>query len=524
KSVSSLSRDIFVVTENGVIESLKKDEICSDRHSEHFQAEFQGECFDDHAAARNKLIDQLESNREIDWLLWFNSGEVFDATTFDELVSFFEKDADRDALHVMILNRFAKEGGCKRHELDEETIDARLMPMRKGLRFQGRVRESLFPFASRLLLSVKAASGRILCPSRFEESEDRKELARQTLSMLQRLEQQGEKIIDESLALRADMNIVLGNFLSARTDLLQLVDQTTKPNLRLEGYYTLWETMTFAPLPADQMTKVLVAGVDHFPVDMQMLTFLGDHLQRTGRGDLARRTFELAVCHGQVSLDVWHRIHIREIAVKSFALVYHLHGNNKEAIRVLETNRDIFPGSIEYARFLLDLYIIELHEERAWELAGEVWSDSQLDLIRNVIVGACHATTGNWKEAMPSLETAYKSGCEDILALRWYSQALLSQGRHLEAIPVLEKWIAIEPNNSGAKRFLMAAKQPSRVGSLMEELQKSCRHSDTQTVETQKGQMNRALKEMVVTSGHIPEGSNEICAAGSNVSKTLVIK
>jgi hypothetical protein len=137
------------------------------------------------------------------------------------------------------------------------------------------------------------------------------------------------------LAAKSEAQFILGNYIDSRKSSRALIEATSRSDLRLSAYYNIWETFAHAPIPDAEITKILVEAVDQFPVEMQLLTFLGSHLQRTGQLELAARTFETAIQHGRVSLDVWHRLRIQEIAVTSLALCLRLQDRNNEAIRVL---------------------------------------------------------------------------------------------------------------------------------------------------------------------------------------------
>jgi tetratricopeptide (TPR) repeat protein len=426
---------------------------------------YSGGWADDEAATRNLLIDQVEkayvAANEVDWLLWLTPGEEFDPATLDEFQDFLENDCQRDAVYMMVLHRYFREDGV-RHDFDEETIDARLMPLRKGIRFQGRVRASLLPRCTSLLISISAAPGRFLLPPKKLDPTKTVQRAWKMLTILDKIEHEGDVNREDLLAVRAETQFLSGNFVEARRLFAQLLKETERSDLRLSAYYCLWETFAVAPIPDAEITKWMVESLDHFPIEMQLLTFLGSHLQRTGQLELAVRTFETAVQHGRVSLDVWHRLRIREIAITSLALCLRLQNRNEEAIRVMETNVGLVEDHSEYNRHLLDLYIAENLEEKASELAAEIWGDVDLDLIRLALKGACLAKSGQWDKALVPLDEAYQQGCRDVLCLRWYALALLAVQQFPAAIEILDQWLAVQPENSEAKSYRAAARHPDQ--------------------------------------------------------------
>jgi tetratricopeptide (TPR) repeat protein len=423
----------------------------------------------DEAATRNELIQFVENSGVADWLVWMNPGDKFDKATLTEFELFTENELNRDSIYMMVLHRLYRNDGV-RHDFDEENIDARLMPLNKGVRYQGRVKASLLSRNATLMMKISAAPGRFIVPSKQNDPARTKKRAERNLQLLDKIENEGNVVADDLLTFRSESLLTLKNYAAARRTLLQLIVSTTRSDLRLAAYYDLWETIAHAPIPDAEVTNILTQAIDRYPVDMQLLTFLGSHMQRIGKHDLAIRSFETAVKHGRISLDVWHRLRIREIAVTSLALTLRLQNKNREAIRVLETNIDLIDDRTEFSRHLIDLYIAENLELKASELAATIWGDHDLDLIRMVLTGACQAKAGNWKEAVHPLETAYFKGCRDILCLRWYSLTLLSLGQFPQAVAVLEQWLALEPDNSEAKSYHTAAQRPERFGEMLRQI------------------------------------------------------
>jgi len=315
---------------------------------------------DDEAGSKNMLIDHIEAANVADYLVWFNPGEEFDEKTLDEFRLFLEQDCQRDHVYMMVLHRFHREDR-KRHDFDEETIEARLMPLRKGIRFQGRVRATFLARCASLMTQISAAPGRFLLPSKKIDPMRTKNRAKLTLKILEKVEKEGDVIQDDLLAARAEAQFILGNYVDSRKLSKQLIKETSRSDLRLSAYFNLWETFAAAPIPDAEVTKLMIEALDHYPVEMQLLTFLGSHLQRTGQLELAERTFETAVQHGKVSLDIWHRLRIREIAVTSWALCLRLQDRNGEAIHVMESNVELVDDRSDYNRHLLVITVILQH-------------------------------------------------------------------------------------------------------------------------------------------------------------------
>jgi len=501
KSVQPLTDLVYVLDTGSTDQTVKLAECMNARVS---TTTFHG----DFSAVRNKLIRTVEADGRADWLLWINAGERFDDTTVDDFQDFFADSLESNAVYMMVLHRPGGPTDTK-HDLDEETIDLRLMPLRKGLQFTGILNESLLPFVSNLMLRLSASPGRILCPSKVVDPERWQREALRDMHILEALERRGEKIADGLLLRRAEALGVLGEHAVARCDFLKLIEETDQTNLRLEALYGLWATFAPAPIEPNEMTQALLIGLDRFPVDMQLLTFMGFHMQKIGRLDLAVKTFETALKHGQTSLDVWHRVHIREQAVLNLGLVHRLQGNGREAMRVMESNLDLIEDHASFGRHLLDLYIVEIQEYKAHEYAATLWGGGELDRIREVLTGACRAAAGAWNAAVIPLESAYLSGCRDVLCLRWYAIALLALARFLEAIRILEEWLAVDPTNSEASAFHFAASQPERFGEIMEQIHWA--QMQSLGIAVQKigkpdfPDNSDAVREMIVASAVVPE-------------------
>jgi tetratricopeptide (TPR) repeat protein len=474
-------------------------------------------CYDQ-AALRNELIELAESQHEANWLLLMNVGELFDNATLEEFRQFTAKEIERHSLYVMVLHRLHRQDGI-RHDWDEETIEPRLIPLRKGLRFQGQVRASLLASAANLMIRLNAAPGRFVLPSRQRDSIRQKKSAIRNLQTLEQLEKQGKSITDETLLVRAESQATLEDYIHARRDYFRLIEETNRTDIRLSAYYGLWETLTFLPVPEQEMTKILLSGLDCFPVDMQLLTFMGSHLQQYGKLDLAVRTFETAIRYGQTTLDIWHRLRIREMAVTSLALIHRLRGKGSEAIQTLESNLELIADRTEVNRLLLDLYIAELQESKGHEFASTIWGGNDLDQIREVITGACQGSVGNWEKAVLSLELAYLNGCRDVLCLRWYSLALLSLTRFNEAKIILEEWNLREPENKETQAFLSAVRQPEHFSEIVRQFRDSQikilgiskpeilgKHftqniTNSQNIRKPNKMIENAIREMISSSG-----------------------
>ncbi len=474
---------------------------------------------EDFAAAKNELIEMIENEgNDHDWLLWMSAGEIFDEDVAPSFFDFLQNDAEKSSLYVMVQHRLFQRDRS-RHDFDEESIDARLMPLKKGLRFENPVCPTLYPAADRLKIAVDAAPGRLLTFVDSQETLWRRERAEKMLTLLKKLEQtlstpKKPFPADDALLLRGECYGELEDYLAARRDFESVIEQTAAVHIQLEAYYRLWETFSSAPIAATEMTKVLLAGIDRFPVDMQLLTFMGSHLQRQGQLDLAIRTFQTAVQHGRISLDTTHRLHIGEMAILSLALAHRLKGEPKEAIRVLEANGEHIADRSKYHQQLLDLYIAEEAENKALDLAALIWGDQELDTMRSVLSAACHAAGGHWKSAVEPLEKAYKNGCQHMICLRWLAMTQLALLRFTDAVPVLEDWAKREPENAEPKALLTATRKPEMfhetLGNILVAQRKKLGLPPQTPPTNGKKQstlpgLEEIISEMIISSGTLPE-------------------
>jgi tetratricopeptide (TPR) repeat protein len=145
-------------------------------------------------------------------------------------------------------------------------------------------------------------------------------------------------------------------------------------------------------------------------------------------------------------------------------------------------------------------------EEKASELAAELWGDDDLDLIRLALQGACTAKTGRWDLARIPLEEAHQKGCRDILCLRWYALTLLALQQFQPAIEILEQWLAVQPDNSEAKSYLAAAQRPEQFGETMKRIRDAHLRSlglmgNKMTPRKPNIRVEDAVREMIQASG-----------------------
>jgi len=406
---------------------------------------------DDFAAARNECLAQVTG----DWVLWLDGSEQLDVETAGELRAFIDGgEIDANKVYMMLVEiPSADEGGAA-----EQAAQPRLMPRREGLRFSGRIRESIRPALQATGMQLDAAPGRIARLAAGNTPQRKRARARRDLELVRVAERNDGPLSASLLIAQGDALSNLGEMARARQSYRKALEQAPAGSTEaLSAYYGLLPTYDGQPDLADEQLKACMQAVEAYPVDAQLLLALGNYLQQRKQMDLARRAFEAAVGHGQVDLETWHLRELSEVASICLALVLQLQGNDEGARRHLSEAFTRQPRSLRIRRHLLDAHIKAGNTTEALELvqvAGQ--SNEQSALLEQVVRGACHASRGQWTEALGLLQSAYVSGCRANLCLRWLAFTLLRQGQVESVRPVLAEWLTADPTNVEAQSYKAA--------------------------------------------------------------------
>jgi hypothetical protein len=130
-------------------------------------------------------------------------------------------------------------------------------------------------------------------------------------------------------------------------------------------------------------------------------------------------------------------------------------GEDDEAREVVEQSLAGQPDPVRLRRRLIDLYVKHDRRKEALEQVSLLPADMpHRDALRSAVRGACLAAQKNWVAARAYLQTAYDSGCRDVLCLRWLSVALVSTGDLSAAEPILRQWRAAAPGIAEPQRYL----------------------------------------------------------------------
>lgn len=401
---------------------------------------------DDFSRARNRAMALTTGQ----WILWLDAGERLAAPAAEELRAFVDEKASPDCGYAIFVEIPPREASNS----SEQAAQIRLTPNSPLLRFQGRVRETLRESLEAAGYTVGQAPGRILRHPRDHDPERKLRRAERNLNLIAlEADQLGEYSPRLLLAL-GDSYADAGNLQSARHAFLQALGKS-RPGSRelLETYYGLLASM--ADDNRALMLSTCLEALEAFPLDAQLLLAMGNYLQGEKRYDLAARSFELAVKHGQVMLETWHITELAEVAASCWCLALRLQGKEVAARGALEEALTLRPGSERLRSHLLELLVKQGLEDEALRLFDKLPIEAQRrPLMHDAVRGACAAARGEWARALGYLQSAYVAGCADAFCLRWLATTLLTNGQIEAAEPVLRHWQQVEPGNPELKAYL----------------------------------------------------------------------
>jgi tetratricopeptide (TPR) repeat protein len=402
---------------------------------------------DDFSAARNFALAHLSG----DWVLWLDASEQIDPTSAAEIRLRLDTQQQGKQVYALLVQMPSGTGQV----CGEQVAQIRLWPIRSGLKFAGRVREQLTPSPATAGLTFETTSWRIKRSPRDVSLPIKAEKGRRDIHLAE-LEMAERGTRPQLLTTLGESWAALGEPLQAADWFRRAVEQSPRASTdQLEAYYGLLTTFDGRPDARDEQIATCVKALEVFPLDAQMLCAMGSYMQSQGRLDLAGRSYQLAVEHGQINLHAWHLIDLAEFATVCFSLTLDLQSRAAEACQVLEKAIASRGGSERLRRQLIDLHI--KHNRRREALAqAELLPDSDMhhDAMRNAIRGACLAAQQQWPGAMSYLQTAYQAGCHDPVCLRWLASGFIAAGNFHAAEPILRQWRIAAPESPEPLRLL----------------------------------------------------------------------
>jgi len=419
---------------------------------------------DDFSAARNLLLRQVRG----DWVLWLDAGEWLDPDSAARLRCCVDELLAPDRVYMVLIEAPSPLPGASA----EQILQCRLMPRRTDLRFEGRLRETVFASMERLGMMVDTAPGRIRRHVRHHDPAHRQRRARRDLRILTAEAAQGH-LSPRALVAQGEAFADLGQIAVAREAFLAALEASEHGSRdMLEAFYGLLTTYEGDPAGRSQQMTVCLEALEIFPFDAQLHLAMGNYLQARNQLDLAARSFRMAVEYGQVNAEVWHLAEVAEVAASCLSLTLQLQGKSDEAADVLRRAMALSPDSGRLLHHRFDLAIKRGEADEALELAKRIGiPPERLAVLGDAIRGACRCAAGEHEAALPLLEQARAAGCTEPLCLRWLSIALLRLGRTDEAAPILRQWLAAEPHSAEAKAYLEAIQPAAPSGSSQEEAQ-----------------------------------------------------
>jgi len=297
----------------------------------------------DFSAARNRCLDLLTG----DWVLWLDAGERLSEETAFDVRGFVDRKADPKKVYLMAIESPPAGDKTGGQIEGEEIARPRLMPTKAGLRFAGRVRETLRASIEANGATVQVAPGRIIRHPRHHNQAWKTLKADRdlTLAALEMMENPAPE--PRLLLAEGDAYCSLGMFDQARHAFQSALGASPRASTEmLEAYYGLVTCYACDPFLGHYQLGVCVEALDVFPVDTQLLLTLGNCLYRSGHIDTAIRAFDTAVRFGTVNSEVWHLCQIGKVAEMCLNAVLGLREGSKDVPSPMPDALATLPGRL----------------------------------------------------------------------------------------------------------------------------------------------------------------------------------
>jgi len=396
---------------------------------------------DSFAEAKNAAL----ANAIGEWVLWLEPGETLSEVDQTQLEMFVSSQIDIMTAYVLLV-RSPKVAGAISHE---QIGQIRLVPNHPGIRFEGRVRETMFSSLAECGMSIEAVPY-LIQRHPIENDKNRKvRKASQEVRLVEiEIKEQGPSAplmicMAEAVQTLEDSKNALLFFDQA----CRLADHASAE--MLEAFYGILTSLDGEPDSIDTQIQTCLTALEIFPLDAQLLCAVGGYLQTKGQLELARRSFETAYKYGQINLETWHIDDIDEIAASCLAITTHLSGNQEEAEGILIGALEDCPDSVRLRRQVIETHVKHSRRDEALAALEKLPSDyPKLEAFRSAVRGACLAAKTSWSTALPYLQSAYNAGSREPVCLRWYATTLAAMQQMEQSKEVLDAWKKLDPHSA----------------------------------------------------------------------------
>ncbi len=412
----------------------------------HASRVFDFEWCDDFAAARNSCLGYTTG----DWVLWLDAGETISPQGAEQLRNLVDTQTSLDRAYLVMVQTPPSE----RALAGEQIGSLRLHVRRSGIEFTGRVREEIGSAIEALGHRIELAPFTLLRSPRDHDLPVKHAKAQRN-AHLAALEIQEHGVRPSPLLAMAEACVTLGQIaLGIEFFSRALTISPQGSTCMLEAYYGILAALDHLPQARDKQLALCQQGLDVFPFDAQLLCAMGSYLQQQNRIDLACRAFAAAARYGQVDPQTWHLLEVAEVASVCQAACQDLMGDTDAARRTLEEELAAKPGSQRIRRQLLEFYIRHDCRREALELVGQMPAATpHKEALRSAVRGACLAANQNWIPAVAYLQTAFGTGCRDVICLRGLMMCHLASEDLPAAERLLREWRSLSGASGEVDRF-----------------------------------------------------------------------
>lgn len=260
---------------------------------------------DSFSAARNAGMSAVAG----DFVLWLDASETIVPESAATLQAYLATASGKKA-HLAIVELPPVIEGAAR----QRSARPRLLPVRGGFWFEGRVRERLHHREHGPNIPIELSPIRIRRSDREHDISVRVAKAQRDLTLLaSEIEERGR--LPHVINALGECFQTLGDRKTARACFREAITTAAEGTTdQLVGYEGLLTTYDGNPSEREEQVAVGLESLKIFPRDAQLLCAMGGYLQNIGRFDLARRSFEVAADFGQVDVTSWHVENIRDLA------------------------------------------------------------------------------------------------------------------------------------------------------------------------------------------------------------------